>query len=59
MRKLMLMSILFATVIIPMLAARNPNARRGVRNTIVLMSVFIALWAMALSHFFFLFPAAE
>lgn len=41
------MSILIATLVIPILQARRRNLAQGVRRTIVRMSVFIAVWTLA------------
>jgi len=44
MAKFLLLSILIATILIPMRAARSRNARKGLRHAVVGMSVFIFLW---------------
>ena len=46
MHKLMLLSVIFATIILPSLAARSRNPVAGVKRTIALMLLF---------HFFYTF----
>lgn len=45
--KLILVSILFVTVLVPTLAARIGDERRGLRRTLFQMAMFIALWIVA------------
>jgi len=40
MRKLILLSVVFATIILPTLAARSRNPLQGVKRTIALMALF-------------------
>jgi len=44
----LIMSVLFATVLIPLWAARERNARRGYKRTILGLCVFNALYLVAL-----------
>lgn len=49
MRKLLLMSILFATFALPMRGAANPSAVRGLRRAVVGMFVCVALYVLMLA----------
>ncbi len=49
MRRLLFMSILFATFAIPMRAARTSTAARGLRRAVTGMVVWIIIYAMLLS----------
>jgi hypothetical protein len=44
MAKLVLLSLLAATALIPMLMARDGRPKRAFRRTVVLMCVFNAVW---------------
>jgi hypothetical protein len=44
MKSLLLMSVFFAQVLIPALAARDPKPRRGVKRMVLLLVVFNALY---------------
>jgi hypothetical protein len=49
MKKLLLMSMLFATIGIPAIAARDRNAHRGLRKTLLHSTVFYVMyWLMLL-----------
>ena len=48
MATLLIMSVLFATVLIPLWAAREPSARRGYKRTVLGLCVFNALYLVAL-----------
>jgi hypothetical protein len=48
MHKFLLLTMLLATAIIPMLAARDPGARRGLDRTIVSLAVFDFVYLLAL-----------
>ncbi len=52
MQKLLLMSILFATVIIPIILSRDKNPRRGMRRTVIFAFAFVVLWAWCIRRFF-------
>lgn len=56
MRALLLMSILIATVAIPLWAARDPDARRGLWRTVVYMIVFNALYMLACVYLYHRLP---
>ena len=47
MRKLILISILFATVVIPVRAARGRSARRGLSKALLSMLVFYVFYLLA------------
>jgi hypothetical protein len=47
-QKLLLMSILFSTFILPALAAREPNARRGLKKALLFMVLFHGFYLFAL-----------
>lgn len=53
MRKLILISIVIATVVIPVRAARERSARRGLTRAIVAMLMFDVLYLLAVV---FLYP---
>jgi hypothetical protein len=46
----LLFSILVATVVIPARAAREANARRGLRKAVINMLVFSFFWVLALAY---------
>jgi hypothetical protein len=46
MDKLLLMSVVLATAIIPAIAAREPKPRRALRRTVLTMVVFNAMYAV-------------
>ena len=48
MAKMLLLSILAAAVTIPILAARDPNPRRGFKRTLVFFAVYCFCYAIAL-----------
>ncbi len=50
MAKLILLSLLFAMIGIPARAAREKNARIGLRKVIVQMLIFLALYLFALKY---------
>jgi hypothetical protein len=45
--KLIVFSILIATIAIPLVHARRPRERRALRKTLVTFGVFCALWVFA------------
>jgi uncharacterized membrane protein (DUF485 family) len=51
-RKLLLLSILFATFAVPMRAARDASAVRGLRRTVVGLALFVAAYVFALVYVF-------
>lgn len=44
MAKLLLLSILIATILLPMRSARAKTAREGLRRAVIGMTVYIFLW---------------
>lgn len=52
MRALLLMTVLVATVGIPLWAARDPDARRGLRKTVVYTAIWSALFMLACAHLY-------
>jgi hypothetical protein len=50
MSKLILLSVLLAMVLLPALAARDPDSERGFRRTVVRMMAFFAVYAFALRY---------
>ena len=47
MAKLLLLSLVIATVVIPLIAARDPKGPRGLKRTVVWFAVFTALYVIA------------
>jgi len=47
MAKLLLLSILVATLLIPAVTASDTNARRGLQRTVLGMVIYIVVWALA------------
>lgn len=50
MHKLLLMSILIATFVLPMRAARDSSAVRGLRRTVVGMTFAVAIYVLLLIY---------
>jgi hypothetical protein len=48
MSKLILMSCLIGLLVIPALAAREPGPKKGLKRTLVQMSIFYGFYAFAL-----------
>lgn len=48
MSKLILISVLLATIALPAVAARDTNPRRGLRRTIKYMAIFYAFYLFGL-----------
>ena len=46
------MSVLFATLVIPARAARDPRPERGLRRAALQFAAFVVAWAYALIHVF-------
>jgi hypothetical protein len=46
----LLFSVLLATVIIPVRAARDENPRRGLRKAIIQTLIFQFFWVLALAY---------
>ena len=53
MQKIILMSVIYATAIIPLLAARDSSARRGLRRAIAWLLAFNVIYLLAV---IFLYP---
>jgi hypothetical protein len=56
MQKVILISILFANVVIPLLAARERSAKRGLKKTLVYMVAFNVIYLLALM---FIYPRLQ
>jgi hypothetical protein len=56
MRALLLMSILIATVAIPIWTSRDPDARRGLTRTVVHTVVFNVLFMLACAYLYHRLP---
>ncbi|HEY4104154.1 MAG TPA: hypothetical protein VGM44_09690 [Polyangiaceae bacterium] len=52
MSKLVLLSIVIATIAVPALAAREPSPRKGLRRVIIGMLLFEAFYVFALMFLF-------
>lgn len=50
MDKLLLMSILIVTFALPMRASRDPSPVRGLRRTVVGMTIFVALYILGVVY---------
>ena len=50
MRKLLLLSIVIATIALPMRAARDRSAVRGLRRTVGGMALVVVLYAVAILY---------
>ncbi|MBS2024314.1 MAG: hypothetical protein JST92_18075 [Deltaproteobacteria bacterium] len=53
MRKLLLLSLMMATLVIPIIAARDPLPSRGFRRALVVFLVFCFGYSLALKYVFF------
>jgi hypothetical protein len=47
MQRALLMSILIATLVIPILNARQRNLSQGVKRTVLQMCLFITVWTLS------------
>jgi hypothetical protein len=50
MQKFLLLSILLATVVIPMQTAKDRSARRGLRRTLLWMAAFNAVYLFSIIY---------
>ena len=50
MRKLVYMSLLIALVAIPLFAARDPSAPRGLRRAVLGVALFVAAYVVAIVY---------
>ncbi len=57
MRSLLLTSILFATVLIPIGMAHDANARRGLYRSLLYVAIFNAVYAVACIYVFHRLPS--
>ena len=55
MKSLILMSIVIMSIVIPAMAARDPNPRRGMRRAVIAFAAFAALY---LGYLLFVHPYA-
>ena len=53
MQKLLLLSIVAATLVIPILAARDVNPRRGFKRALFFFLTFCVLYVLALKYAWF------
>ena len=49
-QRVLLMSVMAAMIVIPVLAARDASASRGLRRSRLAVAVFTILWAYSLIH---------
>ena len=56
MRSLLLISILIATVAIPIRTARDPDARRGLRRAVRGTLIFSVIYALACAFVYYRLP---
>jgi hypothetical protein len=56
MQKAFLMSVLIATLLIPLRHANNPDAQRALRKTVIQSVGFIALWGLGCAYFYWYIP---
>jgi hypothetical protein len=47
MQKIILMSVIYATAIIPLLMARDPSAARGLRRAVIALLAFNFIYLLA------------
>jgi hypothetical protein len=57
MQKLLLMSVMFVPVLVPIWLSRKGSAARGLRRTTIVTTAFLIGWALIGPRLFFLFPA--
>jgi hypothetical protein len=55
MRRLLLMSVVFGPVILPIWLSHRPNPRRALSLLVVALAIFFVFWALVCSRVFFLF----
>lgn len=53
MAKLLLLSVLGATILLPAVMASDPNPKRGLQRTVLGMVIYIVVWAFACA---FIYP---
>jgi hypothetical protein len=52
MQKLLLISVLMATVAIPLACAKDRSAKRGLKKTIVAVTIFNVLYLFSVLHIY-------
>ena len=52
MAKLLLLSVIFATILLPARAARMKNAKLGFRRTVISLAVFNLFWVLGLAFLY-------
>jgi hypothetical protein len=55
-KKLLLLSVVIATIVVPVLAARDPSPARAVKKTVVLMVLFGLFYLLAMR---FIYPLLD
>lgn len=50
MRKLVLMSVLIATLVVPVLLSKDTKPKRGAKRTVIIMGVFVMVWAYVIRY---------
>jgi len=53
-QKLLLISVVFASIIVPLWAAQTPDARRGLKKTVLAIVAFNVLYLLALKYLYWL-----
>lgn len=53
MRRMLLMSVLFVTVIVPAILAKDKNPQRGMKRTMISMFVLIVIWGYSCRTFYY------
>jgi hypothetical protein len=53
-QKILVFSVVFASVIIPVWAARTPNAQRGLKRAALVVVAFDVLYLIALKYLYWL-----
>ena len=51
MRKLLLLSVVVAMLVVPIIAARSSNPKRGLRNAVVVFALFNVFYIFAIYRF--------
>lgn len=51
MRKLLLLSVVVAMVVVPIIAARSSNPKRGLRNAVLMFVLCNGVYILAISRF--------
>jgi hypothetical protein len=56
MQKSYLMSLLVASVVIPMRQAARKKVREGIRRTVIYMAVFVLVWGLGIFYIYWRLP---